>query len=43
MNLPMTRRLCLCLTLFMVALLLLPAVHWWLIGWATGEAFSSYL
>jgi len=40
MKLPMTRRrLCLCLLLLLVALLLLPAVHWRLIGWVKGEAF----
>jgi HEAT repeat protein len=38
---PMTRRRCLwlCLVMLLVALLLLPAVHWRLIGWVKGEAF----
>jgi hypothetical protein len=37
----MTRRrlLYLCLTLLLVALLVLPAVHWRVIGWVNGEAF----
>jgi hypothetical protein len=33
------RCLWLCLTLLLVALLLLPAVHWRVIGWVKGEAF----
>jgi hypothetical protein len=41
MNLLMKRRRCLslCLTLLLVALLMLPGVHWRLIGWVKGEAF----
>src|SRR5262245_59189480 len=40
---PMTRRWCLwlCLPLLLVALFLVPGVHWHLIGWVRGEPFCE--